>query len=181
MTPERKDRINQVVSRRFFDLTVVLENVHDPHNIGAVLRTCDAVGVSEIFVVYSDPRLSRSNFSLGKRASSGAHEWVKVHYFKEMEECLQVVRPVYERILAAVPHPESASLYALDLKTPAALLFGNEQTGVSEKALAWADACFAIPQTGMIESLNISVACAVSLYEAFRQRNLPVSSKRDPL
>lgn len=176
MTPEREGRINQVTSRRFIDLTVVLENVHDPHNIGAILRTCDAVGISEIYVVHSDSRLSHSNLRLGKRASSGAHDWVKVHYFNEMGECLRVVQSAYGRILAAMPKPESISLFELDLTEPAALLFGNEQTGISEEAMGAVHSCFAIPQTGMIESLNISVACAVSLYEAFRQRNLPVSS-----
>ncbi|MBK6948763.1 MAG: hypothetical protein IPH16_12560 [Haliscomenobacter sp.] len=135
MTPEREGRISQVISRRFIDLTVVLENVHDPHNIGAILRTCDAVGVSEIFVVHTDSRLSHSNLRLGKRASAGAHDWVKVHYFNELEECMRVVQSAYGRILAAVPQPESASLFALDLKMPAALLFGNEQTGISRQAL----------------------------------------------
>lgn len=173
MTPEREGRISEVKSRRFTDLTVVLENVHDPHNIGAILRTCDAVGVSEIYVVHTDSRLSHSNLRLGKRASAGANDWVEVHYFQELGECLQAVQSAYGRLLAAIPQPGSPCLFALDLKAPAAFLFGNEQTGISEEALEAAHSCFSIPQTGMIESLNISVACAVSLYEAFRQRNFP--------
>ncbi|MBK7474478.1 MAG: hypothetical protein IPI11_00080 [Haliscomenobacter sp.] len=108
MTPEREGRISEVKSRRFTDLTVVLENVHDPHNIGAILRTCDAVGVSEIFVVHTDSRLSHSNLRLGKRASAGAHDWVKVHYFNELEECMRVVNPPMD-----VSWPPCHSLKAL--------------------------------------------------------------------
>ncbi|MEL6924375.1 MAG: TrmH family RNA methyltransferase, partial [Bacteroidota bacterium] len=86
MTPERAAKFRRVIRRRQPNLTVILENVHDPHNIGAVLRSCDSVGIAEIFVLYTDPRLDVDRLELGKRSSSGARRWVDVHFYKEVEK-----------------------------------------------------------------------------------------------
>ena len=171
MTPEREAKFKRVVRARQANLTVILENVHDSHNIGAVLRTCDSVGVGEIFVLYSDPRLSQNELSLGKRTSSGARKWVDVHFYKDIDACFKHVRSKYEQIWATHLSGSSQSLFDLDLTQSIAFLFGNEKNGLSQEVLAYADANFLVPQVGMAESLNISVACAVSLYEAYRQRN----------
>ncbi|GIV32398.1 MAG: tRNA (guanosine(18)-2'-O)-methyltransferase [Saprospiraceae bacterium] len=170
MTPERERKFRQVVYCRQPDLTVVLENVHDPHNIGAVLRTCDAVGVQQIFVLYTDPRLVSDKLVIGKRTSSGARHWVDVHYYTDPEACFRHVRSLCAQVLATHLASDSRSLYELDLTVPTALVFGNEHEGVSQEILRYTDGNFIIPQVGMVQSLNISVACAVSLYEAFRQR-----------
>jgi len=170
MTPERATKFRKVAARRQPNLTVILENVHDPHNIGAVLRSCDSVGIGEIFVLYTDPGLRRESLQLSKRTSSGARKWVDVHFYTDATACFRQVRQRYERVWSTHLDETAVGLYELDLSGSVALLFGNEHEGLSEAALQHADGNFAIPQVGMVESLNISVACAVTLYEAFRQR-----------
>ncbi|MBK8555577.1 MAG: RNA methyltransferase [Lewinellaceae bacterium] len=154
------------------DLTVILENINDPLNISAVMRSCDAVGIREIFAVYTKNYLDKRGLRLGKKTSAGTFRWIDVYVFEDLEECFRRVRERYSRILATHLGTESKSVYDLDLSQPTALLFGNEDEGVSAEALALADGNFNIPQAGFAESLNISVACAVTLYEARRQRNM---------
>ncbi|MDR3680445.1 MAG: RNA methyltransferase [Flavipsychrobacter sp.] len=169
MTPERRERITNVLNNRQPDLTVILENVHDPHNIAAVFRTCDAVGVREIYVLTTT--ISRHPPFDQKSSASAAH-WLTIHQFEDLETCIKAVKEKYTKIFATHLGTESCSLYDLDLKEPVALVFGNERHGVSDDFLKYCDGNFIIPQVGMVRSLNISVACAISLYEAFRQRNL---------
>lgn len=152
------------------DLTVILENIFDPLNISAVMRSCDAVGIREIFVLYTKKYLDKRGLVLGKKTSAGTFKWIDVYVFEDMEECFKRVRQRYGRILATGLGDRSTSLYDQDLSLPTALLFGNEDEGVSDEALALSDGNFAIPQAGFAESLNISVACAVTLFEARRQR-----------
>ncbi|MCX8479650.1 MAG: RNA methyltransferase [Chitinophagales bacterium] len=168
MTPERFEKIQRVVKNRRFDITVVLENVHDPHNIAAVLRTCDAVGISEVYTIDSVKRLSGR---LGKKSSSSASKWVKVHHFDDMQVAVETIRSKYDRMVCTHLNSEAVSIYDMDFKWSIALVFGNEHAGVTDELRALCDGNFIIPQIGMISSLNISVACAVTIYEAFRQRS----------
>jgi tRNA (guanosine-2'-O-)-methyltransferase len=172
MTPEREEKFRAIVRKRQTNLTVILENVHDPHNIGAVLRTCDSVGVKEIFVLYTDERLKSDRLELGLRSSSGARKWVDVNFYTDAETCFQQVKKNYQNIFSTHLEKNAKTLLELDLTSSVALLFGNERDGLSEAALSYSNGNFIIPQVGMVQSLNISVACAVSLYEAFRQRKL---------
>jgi len=169
MTPERHEKIQRVVNNRRFDITVVLENVHDPHNIAAVLRTCDAVGIAEVYTIDSVKRLSGR---LGKKSSSSASKWVKVNHFDDMHAAVQTIRSKYERMVCTHLNSEAVTIHEMDFKGSIALVFGNEHAGVTEELRALCDGNFIIPQIGMISSLNISVACAVTIYEAFRQRNV---------
>lgn len=167
MTPERHNRLSTVLSKRQPDLTVVLENVFDPHNISAVMRTCDAVGIQEVFVITTKmPRHKKC----GTRSSSSAAKWLTIHQFDQVEECVKAIRSRYTQILTTHLAQNSVSLYDLDLTQPTALVFGNEHGGLSDEILSAADGNFIIPQAGIIRSLNISVACAVSIYEAYRQK-----------
>lgn len=171
MTPKRFQKIKQVAALRQHDLTVVLENVRDQHNIGAVLRSCDSIGIKEIFILYSEPGLrEKEAIKIGKRTSAGSRRWVDVHYFTDVAACFEAVKKRYARVLSTHLDESSKSLYELDLTTSTAFLFGNEQTGLSQEALSFSDGNFIVPQVGMVESLNISVACAVTLYETLRQR-----------
>lgn len=170
MRTEREQKIREVIRQSQPDLTVVLENIYDPLNISAVLRSCDAVGIREVFVVYTKAYLDKRGLVLGKKTSAGAFKWIDVYVFDDLDECFRRVRARYGRILATYLGEASQSLYELDLSIPTALLFGNEDEGVSREALALADGNFLVPQAGFSESLNISVACAVSLFEARRQR-----------
>lgn len=171
MTPERLKYFESVVSKRQGNLTLLLENVHDAHNVGAVLRTCDSVGIAEVFVLVTHEGLWDKYFPLGKRSTMGARRWVDVHYYKDTENCIAHIRSKYQNLLAACVEEHSKSLYELDLSGSTVFMFGNEHDGLSQKVLSFADGKFYIPQMGMTKSLNISVACAVSLYEALRQRH----------
>lgn len=169
MTDARKEKLIQVIQNRQFDLTLVLENVFDPHNISAVMRTCDAVGVQELFILNTKiPRHKK----FGARSSSSAAKWLTIHQFDEIDSCFSAIRERYPRILTTHLSSDATSLYKLNLTQPIALVFGNEHSGVSEEIRAKADGNFIIPQVGIIQSLNISVACAVTLYEAYRQKEI---------
>lgn len=167
MTPERRQRLETVLSKRQTDLTVVLENVTDPHNISAVMRSCDAVGVQELYVL--NTKIARHK-KWGAKSSSSAAKWLTIHQFDDAAACFSALRKKYDRILTTYLEPGAANLYTLDLTQKTALIFGNEHAGVSDEIRSLADGNFMIPQMGMIQSLNISVACAVCLYEAFRQK-----------
>ncbi len=169
MTPERTAKINRVLNYRQPDLAVVMENVNDPHNISAVMRTCDAVGVQNIYIL-NNSILAHRKF--GKKSSASALGWLTIHQYEDTEQCMQAIKARYEKVYATHLGVESHSLYDLNLAQSVALVFGNEHAGVTEECLKYCDGNFIIPQVGMIQSLNISVACAVTLYEAFRQRQL---------
>jgi tRNA (guanosine-2'-O-)-methyltransferase len=168
MTPERINRLETVLNNRQPDLTVVLENVFDSHNISAVMRTCDAVGIQDVYILNHKIPPHR-NWSA--KTSSSAAKWLTVHQFADPIECFAALRKKYQKIYTTHLSSDAVSLHQLDLTIPTALIFGNEQIGVSEEIIAMADGNFIIPQVGIIKSLNISVACAVTLYEAFRQKN----------
>ena len=171
MTEKRTERFKGVVNRRQADLTVVLENVHDQHNIGAVMRTCDSVGIYEIFILQTDPELQFSNIHVGKKTAAGTRKWVDIHFFTNREACFKKIREKCDHVFATHLDAEAKSLHSLDLTQSTALLFGNEKDGVTKETLELCDGNFIIPQMGLVKSLNISVACAVSLYEALRQRD----------
>ncbi|MFT3680494.1 MAG: RNA methyltransferase [Ferruginibacter sp.] len=168
MTPERNERLTSVLHKRQPDLTVVLENVFDPHNISAVMRTCDAVGIQDIYILNNKiPKHKK----WGARSSSSAAKWLTIHQFTDAEECFAALRKRYKKIYTTHLSSDAVSLHELNLTEPVALVFGNEHSGVSDEIISMADGNFIIPQVGIIRSLNISVACAVTLYEAFRQKN----------
>lgn len=167
MTPQRAQKLDTVIKSRQSGLTVVMENVHDPHNIYAVMRTCDAVGIQDIYVLNTE--LPRAGY-FGIKSSSSANKWLTIHQFSDVKQCFEALRKQYANIFTTKLGESSKSVYDIDFTQSVALVFGNEHNGVSEEANQLADGNFIIPQVGMIPSLNISVACAVSIYEAFRQR-----------
>lgn len=169
MTIDRKNKLLAVLDKRQQNLTVVLENVFDPHNIAAVMRTCDSVGIQDIYTITNlEPRAKRWGFKSG----SGAKKWLTIHEFTNVNDCFNELRNTYSTILATHIEAGSTALYDIDFTKSIALVFGNERYGASEEARAMADGSFVIPQCGIIQSLNISVACAVTVYEAYRQKNI---------
>jgi len=168
-TSRRQDRIESILQKRQPTLTVVLEDVHDPHNASAVLRSCDAVGVLDVHLVYVHEEPPRKSFGLSTSAS--AAKWIRLHWHDSIEDCYAVLRGQGFRIAATALEPDSTDFYSLDLTRPTALVFGNEMRGVTREAIDGADCTVYIPMQGMVESLNISVSCAVTLYEAMRQRH----------
>ncbi len=167
MTPERIERIETMLAKRQPNITVVLENVNDPHNISAVMRTCDAVGIQDIYVLNTK---IGAHETWSAKASSSAMNWLTVHQFTTLEDCMKALRKNFDKIYTTHLSSDAIGLYELNLTEKVALVFGNEHDGCSLEIIAKADGNFIIPQVGMIKSLNISVACAVSVYEAFRQK-----------
>src|SRR5215212_5334402 len=168
MTPERKQRLTSVLNKRQSNLTVVLENVSDPHNISAVMRTCDAVGIQDVYIL--NTKIAKHK-KWGAKSSSSAAKWLSIHQYTDAVECMDVLRSKYAKIYTTHLAKGAVNLYDMELTQPVALVFGNEHSGVSEEIIALADGNFIMPQVGIIKSLNISVACAVTLYEAFRQKS----------
>jgi len=164
MTPERNERLNAVLSKRQLNLTIVLENVTDPHNISAVMRTCDAVGIQEIYILNT---IIPKHKKWGARSSSSAAKWLTVHQYTEVNSCFEALRKRYKKIYTTHLSTDAVGLYDLNLTEDVALVFGNEHSGVTDELIALTDGNFIIPQVGIIKSLNISVACAVSVYEAY--------------
>ena len=178
MKSERRiARITNALRRTQPDLLVVLENIHDPYNVSAILRTCDAVGVRQVDLIYTQEKFPK----IGRKSSASANKWVTRTNFKSVAACYESLKANGFTIAASVideersivsesSHRKSASLYEMDLCKKTALVFGNEHRGVSKEAAAAADTHFQIPMYGMVQSLNVSVACAITLYEALRQR-----------
>lgn len=165
-TEKRLEKISRVVKSRQHSLTVVMENIHDPHNVSAIFRTCDAVGISKVSLVYTIESFPR----IGKKSSASAFKWVDKEKYKSIEDCYAELRNNGYKIFASSLTEKSKNLYELDLTQKTAIVVGNEHRGVSETAAKLADEVFLIPQFGMVQSLNVSVATAVILYEALRQR-----------
>lgn len=168
-TPERVDKLHSVLLKRQKSLTVVMENISDPHNISACLRSCESVGILEVCLVYH----SGQQFpAFNKTSSASASKWIESRRFDSIKDCYSALRKEQKRIFTTHLGKDSVSIYDLDLTQNVALVFGNEHAGVSDEAVELADGNFLIPQIGVIQSLNISVACAVSVFEAFRQRQV---------
>ncbi|HEY0299001.1 MAG TPA: RNA methyltransferase [Arachidicoccus sp.] len=173
MTSERKEKLTRVLNHRQTDITVVFENVQDPHNISAVLRTCESVGIKDIYILnHTIPLHPKFGKELGTRSSSSAWKWLTVHQYDNVDDCINTLKEQGFTLMATSLSAKSVDLYEVDLTQKVALIFGNERKGVSDEVLQHCDINFIIPQVGIIQSLNISVACAVSIYEAFRQKKL---------
>lgn len=165
-TEKRLEKITKVLSSRQHSLTLVLENIHDPHNVSAIFRTCDAVGIPKVNLVYNVESFPR----IGKKTSASAFKWVEKEKYKSLFDCYNDLRKNGFKIYASSLTDNSKNLYDLDLTQKVAIVLGNEHRGVSEDAVNFADESFMIPQFGMVQSLNVSVAAAIIVYEAMRQR-----------
>ncbi len=165
-TEKRLNRLGEVLKNRQPDLTVVMENIHDPHNVSAILRSCDAAGVMCVQLIYTDTEFP----DIGKKSSASAKKWVERRRFKSIKECYERLHEEGFIILATHLEDPSKSLYDVNLTQKIAIVVGNEHEGVSAEAAKLADGIIHIPMFGMIRSLNVSVATAVILFEAVRQR-----------
>jgi tRNA (guanosine-2'-O-)-methyltransferase len=166
LLPERKARIDEVVARRTRTLVVVMEAFCDPQNVNAVLRTCDSFGVQDVHVVEGPMK----GFDRNKKISQNADKWLDVTRWNSTRECLASLKARGYAIHVTWLGEGSVGLSEVDFSGPVALVFGNESRGVSDDALALADARFAIPMRGFSQSLNVSVAAAVSLARAIDRR-----------
>ncbi len=170
MLPRRFHRLRAVLDRRQPDLTVLLDQVHKPHNLSAVLRSCDAVGVFEVHAVAPERPVVRP----ARAISRGTGKWVQVVRHGSVEAACDRLEAGGFRIWAAhpggEPEKEVRDYREVDYTVPTAIVLGQEKDGVSRPALARAHGFVAVPMEGMVTSLNVSVAAALLLYEARRQR-----------
>ncbi len=165
LTPRQKRKI-AIASARQPDLHIVLENIHDPHNVSAIFRSCDAVGVPLVSLVYTTEKFPK----IGKKSSASAFKWVDKQKFSSIEECYTQLKSQGMKIYSTTLVPGAKSILDVDFTVPCAIVVGNEHRGVSQEAIELADESVFIPMAGMVQSLNVSVATAVVLYEAYRQR-----------
>lgn len=165
MNSQRYARICEMLARRQPDLTVCMEQVHKPHNVSAIVRTADAVGVHEVHAVWPDGRM-RNTVS----AAAGSNSWVSVKNHHTIGEAVSHLKGRGMQILATNLSAKAVDFREIDYTRPTCILMGQEKTGISREALDLADRDIIIPMIGMVQSLNVSVASALILYEAQRQR-----------
>lgn len=165
MTPERLQTIKHSLDRRQPDLTVVMENVRKPHNLAAVARTLEAVGGMQIHAISA-----LSSIRLSQMAAGGIRKWISVRKYPTTEQGLQRLKQQGYRIIATTLCEASKDYRDIDYTGATAILVGEELEGISMQAIELADETISIPIAGMVQSLNVSVASALVLYEAYRQR-----------
>ncbi len=167
MTPQRYARICHMLAIRQPDLTVCLEQVHKPHNVSAVIRTADAVGVHQVHAVWPGSRMKTQVAS-----AAGSNSWVQVKTHPNIGSAIHHLKAQGMQILATNLSDKAVDFRQIDYTRPTCILMGQEKTGISKEALALADQDIIIPMIGMVQSLNVSVASALILYEAQRQREI---------
>lgn len=165
MTPERAAKVNRVLDLRQTDLTVLAENVYKPHNLSAIIRSCDAVGIGTVNAV--NPTGGVPTFS---ETSASADKWVELQVHPDINSAVDGFRAAGMQVLAAHLSDRAVDYREADYTRPTVIILGNEKDGVSTRAASLADEHVIIPMLGMVQSLNVSVAAAVILFEAQRQR-----------
>lgn len=147
------------------DLTVCLEEVHKPHNVSAIIRTADAVGIHQIHAIWPTPAMYTRLSS-----AAGSNSWVQAKTHSHITDAITHLKSQGMQILATHLSDKAVDFREIDYTRPTCILMGQEKTGISKEALAMADKDIIIPMIGMVQSLNVSVASALILYEAQRQR-----------
>lgn len=165
MIPRRYERLKQVLSKRQSDLTIITEDVHKPHNLSAIIRTCDAVGIFEVHAVNSN-----SELPIYSPVAKGSDKWVNLRTHPNLKAAIAQLHQKDFKIYAAHLSEKALDYRSIDYTKPTAILMGAEKHGVSDLAADLVDGHIIIPMFGMVESLNVSVAAAVILFEAQRQR-----------
>ena len=167
MTPERYQRITQVLNQRQTDLTVCMDQVNKPHNISAIIRSCEAVGVHRLHMVLDKA------FELRSGTAKGSQHWIDLQQSDDIESTLTGLKQQQGmQVLVTNFSDQAVDFREIDYCKPTAIVVGQEKYGVSSKAIEMADHAIVIPMMGMVQSLNVSVATALILYEAQRQRQL---------
>ena len=166
MTPERFQKIKDILNKRQPDLTVIMDNVHKPHNLAAIIRSCDAVGIGEIHGISSNEQKVGVNL----KSASGSNHWVNLHIHHSVPNVISELKQNGFTIYAANGSEKAVDYRKVDYTKPTAIVLGAELDGISKETLYRVDGKIKIPMQGMVENLNVSVANAVILFEAQRQR-----------
>ena len=165
-TEDRKERLRDVLTRRYSDLQLILEEIHNIHNISAILRTADGVGIQHVNLVYS----AEEAFRFNPVVTQGVQKWLDLHWFDTIPRVINKLKKEGLKIYATGFSEEAVSFLEVDFTESCAIMLGNEHDGVSEIAQEQADQVIYIPMKGFVQSYNVSVATAIILAEARRQR-----------
>ena len=165
MTPERYTKIKQVLNTRQTDLTVIMDNVHKPHNFNAIIRTCDAVGIADVQYVPV-----KKGYRLLNYYAKGSQKWVQAHKHNDFPTVAHEFQTKGYQLLAAHFSDTAIDYREVDYTKPTAIVLGTELDGISEQTASIVDKHIVVPMQGMVASLNVSVASAVILFEAQKQR-----------
>ncbi|MBI3485503.1 RNA methyltransferase [Candidatus Daviesbacteria bacterium] len=168
----RAERIEKVMQTRRADLALVLENLAEDLNISAILRTAESFGVGKICVIHAEGKLPK----ISKNTSSGASKWLDVKNFTSLKKCINELKKDRFKIIAALVDPDAKVLWEQKFNGKIAILVGNEALGMSEEAKKLVDENIYLPMFGLTESLNVSVAAAIFLYEVIRQKEKVTSN-----
>lgn len=169
-TDERMQKLERVARNRQTGFTVVIEDVFDPHNLGAVTRTCDAFGIQEVNVIFeTHPEFNPKE--VGKNSSTATNKWINYRIHHSTQDGIQTLKDEGWHVVTTVIDENADSIFEADLTHPKiAMLFGNEKMGLSQQAMDMADQQVTIPMQGIAQSMNISVSAALFIYEVTRQR-----------
>lgn len=165
MTPERVEKIHQILRKRQADLTVLTDQVHKPHNISAIIRSCDAFAVQQLHAV-----TTQHNLKVFRGRAMGSQQYVDIKTHKDVLAGINSLKAEGYNVVAAHFSDKAIAHYEVDFTQPTAIVLGAEKHGISEQAAAAADQHVLVPMEGMVQSLNVSVAAALLLSEANRQR-----------
>lgn len=164
VTPARQERIEHILSRRTRHITVVVEDIFQPHNASAVLRSCDCFGIQDVHIIEN-----KNEFFHSADVSLGSAQWLNLHHYKDVpdptEACIKSLKDQGYTIYATSPHDPDLSIQDIPIEEPVALMFGTEKSGLTDHALELADKRVVIPMEGFTESFNISVSAALCLFE----------------
>ena len=163
ITDERKERFEEVLAWRTRHITVVLEDIFQPHNASAVLRSCDLTGVQDIHIIENN-----YSFDINPDVVMGSTKWLNIHRYNELEfntpTAIERLKAEGYQIVATCPHQNDFTPESLPLDQPVALVFGTEKTGITDYVMDHADRFVRIPMYGFTESYNISVSAALMMY-----------------
>ena len=174
---KRIERLRTVLKNRQLDLKVILEDVHDPHNVNAIYRSCEAVGVMDVLLLYIKEQLPDFKFN----TSGSACKWIDLYQFSDPNDIIPNLKNDGYQVYSLVLDENAKTIYDIDWNQPSAIIVGNEHSGVSNESQNLSTANIYIPMMGIVESLNVSVATAVTLYEAARQRKLSKKYPREDI
>jgi tRNA (guanosine-2'-O-)-methyltransferase len=165
MTPERYSKIKDVLKKRQMDLTVIMDNIHKPHNFNAIVRTCDAVGIQDVQYIPVTKGYRQLNYY-----AKGSQKWVEAHRYLDFSTVANEFKGNGFQLLAAHFSDKAVDYREIDYTVPTAIVMGTELAGISDKTAEIVDQHIVVPMQGMVASLNVSVASAVILFEAQKQR-----------
>jgi len=164
LTENRKATFERVLAKRTRHFTVVLEDIYQKHNTSAVVRNCDIFGIQDLHIIEN-----KYNSYVSNQVAKGSQKWIDFHEYNQKEyntkDCIHALRDKGYQIIATTPHNDSCLLQNFDITKKSAFVFGVEKEGVSDYILEEADGYLKIPMVGFTESLNISVAVAITLQD----------------